>query len=121
MAAGLQKPLQQLRKIARELRLVKINPVHKSKGMVYILNQFRKHEVTQEQQCKHQAEMQFLADTYGTYLASQREWKELNDYYHARGERSVADTAKMVGFNLPHEPKIERRPRKMKDSPKTDG
>lgn len=112
MAAVLQKPLQQLRKIARELRLVRIVPVHKSQGMTYILHQFRKHEVTQEQQCKHQAEMQFLADTYSTYLEAQREWKVLNDYYHARGERSVAETAKMVGFNLPHEPKIERKPKK---------
>ena len=40
---------------------------------------------------------------------SQRAWYDVQQEFHAKGERTVAQTAKMVGFNLPHEPKVERR------------
>ena len=46
---------------------------------------------------------------------SQRMYYGLQQEYHAKGERSVAQAAKMVGFNLPHEEKIERR-----SKPKSD-
>ena len=42
-------------------------------------------------------------------LGAQRAWYGVQQEYHAKGERSVAQTAKLVGFNLPHEPKVERR------------
>ena len=67
------------------------------------------------QVCRHREEAAHLADTYSTYLSSQRRWYELQQEYHAKGERSVPDTAKMVGFNLPHEEKIVR-----KAKPKTE-
>ena len=82
--------------------------------MNYIMNEFRKHSTTQELLCKQQQEMQYMADTYRTYLESQRNWKILNDEYHAKGERTISQTAKMVGFNLPHEPKILRKPKNKK-------
>lgn len=50
-----------------------------------------------------------MADTYRTYLAAQRNYYAVQQEYHARGERTVDQTAKMMGFNLPHEPKVERR------------
>ena len=42
---------------------------------------------------------------YRTYLASQRKYMELHDEYNSKGERSVEETAKLVGFKLPHDPK----------------
>lgn len=127
-----------------------------TQGVRFILAQYRKHAVTQEQVehhnnnicvcagnststahahpsmkvivislrilqnvlyqvCRHREEAAHLADTYSTYLSSQRRWYELQQEYHAKGERSVPDTAKMVGFNLPHEDKIVR-----KAKPKTE-
>ena len=120
-----------------------------TQGVRFILAQYRKHAVTQEQVrqskhavkifvyvwyvlkvaqhiiylahtllyqvCRHREEAAHLADTYSTYLSSQRRWYELQQEYHAKGERSVPDTAKMVGFNLPHEEKIVR-----KAKPKTE-
>merc|ERR1712215_612125 len=77
----------------------------------YIFGLYRKNATTQEQYCKHQEEMTFMAETYLTYLSAQRAWYGVQQEYHAKGERSVAQTAKIVGFNLPHEPKVERRER----------
>ena len=42
---------------------------------------------------------------YRTYLAAQRNYRKLHDEYNSKGERSVEETAKMVGFKLPHDPK----------------
>jgi len=61
----------------------------------------RNNQVTEEQYCKQKEEMTFLAKTYDTYLSSQRKWKAVNDEFHARGERTVEETATMVGFKLP--------------------
>ncbi|KXJ69267.1 hypothetical protein RP20_CCG028028 [Aedes albopictus] len=49
--------------------------------------------------------MQFAAETYLCYLRSVRKHKELSEMYSGRGERSIRDTADMVGFKLPHDPK----------------
>ena len=50
-------------------------------------------------------EMNHLVDTYATYLSSQRKWQEVHTEYHAKGERTVSETARLVGFKLPHDPK----------------
>jgi len=95
-----------LRAITRELRLAQPpgTKLANSRPLAYIVDQYRKHQLTQEQYCKHTEEMTFLASTYRTYLESQRKWKENNDEYHAKGERTVEDTARMVGFKLPQDP-----------------
>ena len=49
--------------------------------------------------------MNHLVDTYATYLSSQRKWQEVHTEYHAKGERTVSETARLVGFKLPHDPK----------------
>ena len=46
-----------------------------------------------------------MAETYATYLRSQREWSSVHAEFHAKGERTVRDTARVVGFKLPHDPK----------------
>jgi len=108
----LSHPVKLLRSITSQLRHTqpegtKIQP---SQSMAYILSQYKKNAVTQEQYCKHNEEMTFMADTYLTYLTAQRDWYAVQQEFHAKGERTIAQTAKMVGFNLPHEAKIGRRP-----------
>lgn len=73
--------------------------------MQYIMSQYRKFKVTDRQACKAQEEMKYIADAYLCYLRSGRMAREIHDHFHAKGERSVAETAKMVGFKLPHDPK----------------
>ena len=71
----------------------------------HIVGQFRRNQVTQKQVCKHGREMSNLAANYATYLTSQRLWLDVHQEYHSKSERSVTDTAKIVGFKLPHDPK----------------
>ncbi len=61
--------------------------------------------MTQRQHCKASEEMRHLGATYAAYLRHQRLWREVHEEYHAKGERSVRDTANVVGFKLPHDPK----------------
>jgi hypothetical protein len=49
--------------------------------------------------------MAYLADTFSCYLSSVRRYNKIKDQYHGKGERSVEETAHLVGFKLPHEPK----------------
>jgi hypothetical protein len=49
--------------------------------------------------------MLFLGQTYHCYLQSLRNYKRINDDYKGAGERSIKDTANLVGFKLPHDPK----------------
>jgi hypothetical protein len=51
--------------------------------------------------CKAAQEMTYLADSYATYLQSQRKWKELHDEYQNRKELTVKETADKIGFRLP--------------------
>ncbi|KAK9758449.1 hypothetical protein QE152_g607 [Popillia japonica] len=67
--------------------------------------QYRKHYTTDEQLCKSREEMKFMANTYLCYLRSSRLHKEINEEFHGKGERSVGETASMLGFKLPHDPK----------------
>ncbi len=62
-------------------------------------------QVTGKQHCKAAEEMRHLADSYTSYLRSQRLWLATHEEYHAKGERSVRETAQIVGFKLPHDPK----------------
>lgn len=71
----------------------------------YIMMQFHKYKETDQQLCKAQEEMKFLASSYLCYLQSQRRYKEICDQYHVKGERSIKETADMMGFKLPHDPK----------------
>lgn len=71
----------------------------------YIKNQFRKYKTTDQQLCKAREEMNFMARTYLCYLKSLRLEQEIRKEFHGRGERSTAETAKIVGFKLPHDPK----------------
>ena len=71
----------------------------------YIRAQLERFRVTSRQHCRAEEEMRYLADAYATYLRSQRQWLKVHEEFHAKGERSVAETARLVGFKLPHDPK----------------
>lgn len=107
---GVQSPTKLLRAITSELRQTfppgfRMQP---SPAVTFLLGEFRKYQETQELYCKHKEEMAYMANTYNTYLGAQRQWRAVQQEYHATGERTVASTAKLVGLNLPHEPKISR-------------
>lgn len=98
--------LTNLRRLLSEVRNVNSNKKLKDSILIkYIFTQYHKYKVTDQQLCKAQEEMKFLAQTYLCYLRSQRQYDELNQQYLSKGERSVKDTANLVGFKLPHDPK----------------
>lgn len=98
--------LQGLRKLVSEIRhtLPSGYKVQNARITRYVLKQYKMHQVSQEQRCKAAAEMSHLANTYATYLDSQRQWQALHDEYH-KGELSTRQAATKVGFKLPHDPK----------------
>lgn len=71
----------------------------------YITANFQKYQTTDEVLCKAKEEMKFLGETYLCYLQSLRRQNTIQKEYSGKGERSVKDTADMVGFKLPHDPK----------------
>lgn len=73
--------------------------------VLYVLSQYRQHQTTDQQLCKAIDEMHFKARTYCSYLENSRTYKEINQEFKGKGERSVEDTAHMVGFKLPQDPK----------------
>jgi hypothetical protein len=98
--------LKVLRGILHELRQASPNKsIKDSLAAQYVIKQFRKYQTTDEQLCKEKDEMLFLGQTYLTYLQSSKNYKRINDEYKGAGERTVEDTARMVGFKLPHDPK----------------
>ncbi|XP_061388432.1 protein FMC1 homolog [Musca vetustissima] len=95
-----------LRGLLAELRAASPNGCIKdSLAARYVLTQYKKFQTTDEQLCKARDEALSLAQTYQTYLSSIRKYNELYKEFHGRGERSVRETADMVGFKLPHDPK----------------
>lgn len=99
-------PLVTLRLLLSELRKQSSSKKLKDNQMVqYIFQQYRKHQTTDQQLCKAIDEMHFKAKTYSDYLVNSRRYKEINAEYKGKGERSAEETARMVGFKMPHEPK----------------
>lgn len=95
-----------LRKLVSELRIASSSGKLKdSPAIEYIFNQYKKFKVTDQQLCKAQEEMRYMSETYLSYLKSTRKYKELHKHYKGKGERSTEETAGLVGFKLPHDPK----------------
>ncbi|KAH8397706.1 hypothetical protein KR215_010092 [Drosophila sulfurigaster] len=96
-----------LRSLLHELRQAAsdANDMKKSLAARYIRAQYKRFETTDQQLCKARNEAIFLGQTYLTYLSSQRKYNEIYREYHGRGERSVKETADLVGFKLPTDPK----------------
>ncbi|GIY76056.1 protein FMC1 homolog [Caerostris darwini] len=92
-----------LRGISHELRRAnpKLKPVSQTTALSYLMNEYRSHQVTEKRICKNDEELNMMAKTYLCYLESLRQNQELIDRYHSHGERSVEETAQLVGFSLP--------------------
>ena len=107
VSVNVRPALSSLRQIVKEMRrnLPKDTHVRSQPLTKYIINEFRRHQTTSKQHCKAGQEMEHLCSNYATYLKSQRLWHAVHKEYHATGERSVEETAKMVGFKLPHDSK----------------
>lgn len=99
--------LRVLRQLASEIRLgTSHEKIHQNAPLMqYVLSQYQRYRVTDQQLCKAQEEMEHLANTYLCYLQSVRRSAEIHQSYKGKGERSVQETANMVGFKLPHDPK----------------
>lgn len=95
------------RSLLNELRLASPKGVLSKDSLAfkYISSQYRKYETTDETLCKAKEEMKFLGSTYLCYLKSLRKHEEIQTHFKGVGERSVEDTAGLVGFKLPHDPK----------------
>ncbi|XP_045622968.1 protein FMC1 homolog [Procambarus clarkii] len=98
--------IQTLRSLIRELRrsLPEHETLKHSPAFSYIIDQYRRNALTDQQYCREQEEMAHLAQTYATYLESSRKYMELYSEYYSHGEKTVKETADMVGFKLPNDP-----------------
>ncbi|KAL0134666.1 hypothetical protein PUN28_001451 [Cardiocondyla obscurior] len=95
-----------LRSLLQELRRVSHNKTTKDNAMLqYIMEQAHTHKETSEVLCKAREELKSLAEMYLCYLKSQQACKEIHRQYSGKGERSIKETADLVGFKLPHDPK----------------
>lgn len=103
--ASVSPKIRTLRCLIREMRrgLPAHETVRHSPAFTYLMKEYRRNAVTDQQYCHQQEEMAYLAQTYATYLESSRRYQELHAEYHGRGERSVKETADIVGFKLPSE------------------
>ncbi|XP_075221912.1 protein FMC1 homolog [Lycorma delicatula] len=100
------KILTTLRQLISEIRHTNSsNKLTDSLLVKYIFSQYHKFKVTDQQLCKARQEAKFMAESYLCYLRSVREYNELYQHYLSKGERSIEDTANLVGFKLPHDPK----------------
>lgn len=107
MATITTKPaLVALRQLLSELRKQSSTKKLADNQMAqYVFAQYRKYQTTDKQLCKATEEMLYKTRTYVDYVTSSRRYKDINAEFKGKGERSLADTAKMVGFKLPHDPK----------------
>ncbi|XP_023288413.1 uncharacterized protein LOC105702685 isoform X3 [Orussus abietinus] len=98
--------LRTIRSLISEIRHSTHGKKMKDNIMVqYILDQARAHRETSEVLCKAREELHNLAQTYLCYLSSLRRYNEIQTQYAGKGERSLKETADLVGFKLPHDPK----------------
>ncbi|XP_071493117.1 protein FMC1 homolog [Diadema antillarum] len=96
--------LTALRGITRELRYIR--PKTSPRNMLafqYLMEQYRENQVTQEQVCRAHNDMLHKAQTYHCLLRSTREYEALQAEY-GRGERTVEESARLVGLELPKPP-----------------
>merc|ERR1712098_471279 len=90
------------RRLSKELKLIyKTNKLQDVPAYAYLENQFRRFQVTGERECRGENEVDHTASTYLCLLHSNRKYRELNEIYKGRGERSIESSARMVGLALP--------------------
>lgn len=103
---ALKENVKLLRQLLSELRLSSsTGKIGDSLIVRYVLGQFGRYKVTDQQLCKAQDEMKYMCESYVCYLRSGKKRDEIREAYQGKGERSIKETADMVGFKLPHDPK----------------
>lgn len=102
----MKNQIKLIRSLVREIRSISYNEkMHDNIMVRYIMEQARIHRDTSEVLCKEREELLHLAETYNCYLGSQRLHNQIRTEYAGTGDRSVRETADLVGFKLPHDPK----------------
>jgi hypothetical protein len=66
----------------------------------YVMEQYRHYQLTGAKYCKEQNEMKHLAKTYACLLENTRKREEVSAIY-TRGERTIEESANLVGLSLP--------------------
>lgn len=93
------------RSIQRELKHL----CHKSAGVKddaatrYMLNVMRGKQAIEGRPSRPQGHYKYLAENYLIYLRSSRQQDELVKKYFNKGDRSVEDSARLVGLKLPNQ------------------
>lgn len=96
--------LKVLRSLARELRYFTSNGKLLHRPLIqWILSEYRSNQVTSAQYCRGPDEMIWVADAYLQYVRAQRVCRELT-IQHQKCEKTVQETADMIGFKLPPKP-----------------
>lgn len=87
-------------------KIVRNNSLSTEKGSFaasfnsYIRNEFQQNSVTDGKYCIEENQYKFLADSYLSYLKNTDKTLQLYATY-AKGERSIKDSAAIVGLGLP--------------------
>ncbi|XP_014475220.1 PREDICTED: UPF0562 protein C7orf55 homolog [Dinoponera quadriceps] len=104
--AAVSDNIKIVRSLVQQLRRVSQNRSTKENAMLqYVMEQAHVHKETSEVLCKAREELKNLAEIYLCYLKSQQTYKDIQKQYAGKGERSIKETADLVGFKLPHDPK----------------
>ncbi|KAF4116630.1 protein FMC1 homolog isoform X2 [Onychostoma macrolepis] len=82
------------RALLKEIRIAKGSDYRNTLVYKYVLEQFRRNQVTGAQLCRERME---ALHTARSYLC-------LHERYHARGERATEQVAGLVGLRLPTQP-----------------
>uniref|UniRef100_A0A0N5A8X6 Protein FMC1 homolog n=1 Tax=Syphacia muris TaxID=451379 RepID=A0A0N5A8X6_9BILA len=86
--------------VERSVSAIPINFTRHSPTVQFIMEELRYHKLSQRVLCKAPHEMEHLAAAYKDYLTSTRQLLELEKHYQS-GERTVAETANLVGLAVP--------------------
>ncbi|KAL4658021.1 hypothetical protein GN956_G2860 [Arapaima gigas] len=103
-AASTSSPLRVFRGILKELRALKGPQYRQTPAYNYVLDQFRKNQVSSERYCRAQTEALHSSHSYLCLLTSTRCHLTLHKLYHGKGQRDPEQVATLVGLRLPTQP-----------------
>ncbi len=89
----------------KHLKASKTNATHFQK---LLRSEFRQNSVSDSKYCLQKNELFFLGNAYETYLSSTQKTLFLYSKY-CKGERSIEESARIVGLKLPKTPDSEEK------------
>ncbi|XP_052376023.1 protein FMC1 homolog [Oncorhynchus keta] len=102
--ASLSPPLCLCRGILRGIPAIKGPEYKHSLAYNYVLDQFRKKQITGERYCLAQEEALYASHSYLCLLISTRQHMALYDIDHGKGQHDTEEMAGIVGLRLPTQP-----------------